>query len=166
MGHTISDTKKKKIRKYWRTHKGNSYFNPDWDDTEKTCFACGIDGKTVDAAHIIGRWMVGESDNSFKNIHLLCRVCHTNSENLTGGAYWYWLKLMKKTYIKGKITNQSIVGFEDGTLPIIVINELIFISRKSCAMQGAEFMFDIFNKNGESLCPDEEYITNPSRVGE
>ena len=52
-----------------------------------TCFACGMDGS--EKAHIKARSVGGVDDVS--NIHILCGVCHKDSEYLDGGRYLAWL---------------------------------------------------------------------------
>ena len=52
-----------------------------------TCFACGMDGS--ERAHIVAR-SVGGSDGC-ENLHILCGVCHKDSEYLDGDRYMAWL---------------------------------------------------------------------------
>jgi hypothetical protein len=54
------------------------------------CFACGMTGRggSLDRAHILARCNGGSDDPS--NIHMLCRLCHKDSETLDGEAYWSW----------------------------------------------------------------------------
>ena len=52
-----------------------------------TCFACGLKG--VERAHIVAR-AVGGGDEA-ENLHMLCGVCHKDSEYLDGGRYMAWL---------------------------------------------------------------------------
>ncbi len=52
-----------------------------------TCFACGMDGK--EKAHIVARVVGG--DDSPENLHILCSVCHKDSEYLDGDRYMAWL---------------------------------------------------------------------------
>ena len=53
-----------------------------------TCFACGMDG-IIERAHIVAR-SVGGSDGC-ENLHILCRVCHKDSEYLDSERYMAWL---------------------------------------------------------------------------
>lgn len=54
------------------------------------CFACGLrnPGETLDRAHIFPR--VKGGGNGEGNLHMLCHVCHKDSELLEGDAYWDW----------------------------------------------------------------------------
>lgn len=51
------------------------------------CWACGSTS-LLQRCHIIPKWQGGE--DSVENLHLLCKVCHNESENLTGADYWKW----------------------------------------------------------------------------
>jgi hypothetical protein len=53
----------------------------------ETCFCCGATG-ILERAHIKALSLGG--DNSVANIHLLCKKCHLDSENLGGDSYWIW----------------------------------------------------------------------------
>lgn len=52
-----------------------------------TCFACGMHGD--ERAHILAR-SAGGSDTP-ENLHILCHVCHKDSEYLEGERYMAWL---------------------------------------------------------------------------
>ena len=52
-----------------------------------TCFACGMDGN--ERAHIVARAAGGADD--VENLHILCGVCHKDSERLEGVRYMAWL---------------------------------------------------------------------------
>lgn len=52
-----------------------------------TCFACGLDGN--ERAHIVARSAGGSDDP--ENLHILCGVCHKDSEYLEGEKYMAWL---------------------------------------------------------------------------
>ena len=52
-----------------------------------TCFACGMSGN--ERAHILARAAGG--DDTPENLHILCGVCHKDSEYLEGNAYMDWL---------------------------------------------------------------------------
>ena len=56
------------------------------------CFACGFKThRKTQRAHISAR--VGDpSKDRIDNVHLLCHVCHVDSEYFDGDAYWNWLK--------------------------------------------------------------------------
>ena len=101
----VSATRKKhkgSIRKFWREREESKYFNKDWDDEEKTCFACGNDGYTITAAHIHPNQECKDNHRD-SNLHLLCELCHKESEPLRDIAYWHWLHLTALMYKKGKL---------------------------------------------------------------
>tara|TARA_R100001443_G_scaffold668_3_gene2656 strand:+ start:61 stop:576 length:516 start_codon:yes stop_codon:yes gene_type:complete len=93
---------KKRVRAYWREREESKYFAKGWDDTEKTCFACGNDGHTITAAHVHPNRDREDNDRD-SNIHLLCELCHKESEPLRDKAYWHWLHLTALMYDKGKL---------------------------------------------------------------
>jgi 5-methylcytosine-specific restriction endonuclease McrA len=54
-----------------------------------TCFACGMNHSgDCERAHIEPR--VGSGSDDAANLHLLCWVCHKDSEGRTGAEYWRW----------------------------------------------------------------------------
>lgn len=63
-------------------------------DTGATCMACGF-YRGIQRCHILPLCEGG--DNSLKNIHLLCRNCHSESEFLSGEAYWKWMRHVNTT---------------------------------------------------------------------
>ena len=80
------------VRKYWsrnidltRTDFDSEY---EFISEKKSCFACGKN-HSLEMAHIIPR-QFGGSD-LVSNIHLLCWVCHKDSENIMGDIYFDWL---------------------------------------------------------------------------
>ena len=84
---------KKKIRQYWceRLWEGKGYDSPSEFLNDNLCFACGFDNPfdwSLESAHILAR--VWGGDDTEENIHLLCHICHTDSENLSGEKYWDW----------------------------------------------------------------------------
>lgn len=93
----------REVKEYWKNVEGFVELL-GFDSTEEFCeddycFACGfIDGK-LDRAHILGRTLGGSDLCS--NLHLLCRICHKDSESISGQAYKSWLierHLMDKAY--------------------------------------------------------------------
>jgi hypothetical protein len=54
------------------------------------CFACGLrnPGELLERAHIFPRVKGGSNESG--NLHMLCHVCHKDSELLEGDAYWDW----------------------------------------------------------------------------
>jgi len=94
--------------------------NPFWKvldksiDGEGYCYACGARfGKEtpfhLEAAHIHPLRNGGTS--SYANHHLLCKICHAESEALEGVDYWLWLCLKSHFYDLG-----SIVPFDTETV--------------------------------------------------
>lgn len=65
-----------------------------------TCMACGF-YKGIQRCHITP--LCSGGDNSPKNIHLLCRNCHVDSEFLIGEAYWKWMRHVNTTKYKNWI---------------------------------------------------------------
>ena len=130
---------KVKIKKYWEGKLGNiEDFGETFDNTGKLindgswnelridgCWRCGKIGY-VERAHINPR-CEGGSD-SVDNLHLLCRVCHTESEGMTSfkpnSLYYEWffhngwwedircniIKKMAKSYNKD-LTNMTDLRF-------------------------------------------------------
>ena len=145
MARTVTAAITNKIRPYWREHEKNTYFNVDWDSTEKTCFACGLDCKTIDKAHIEPKryFNSAEEANTPSNLHLLCRVCHTNSEMLSGDAYWEWMKLSSMCYTEGRIELQNVGRLYRGTLAITCLSALERYSRIECAQRDNEQTVEI-----------------------
>jgi 5-methylcytosine-specific restriction endonuclease McrA len=77
------------VRAYWVEalwHR-KGFDSPEEFLERGTCFACG-DERAVERAHILARCSGGSDDAS--NIHILCRICHKDSETLDGEAYWSW----------------------------------------------------------------------------
>lgn len=54
-----------------------------------TCFACGWNDGAAERAHIHARCNGGI--DTAENLHMLCRICHKDSEGLEGERYWEWL---------------------------------------------------------------------------
>ena len=58
------------------------------------CFACGSKGALlpgrVERCHIIAKWR--EGSNKPENIHLLCPICHKDSECFYDEKYWEWFQ--------------------------------------------------------------------------
>ena len=100
------------IRAYWEGRDEVEFFNPNWNETNWSCFACGIECiGYIDAAHIdaekysVKGYRRGHEDN----FHLLCRPCHSASERLRGNAYWYWLHLKAITHERGLIIDVTVL---------------------------------------------------------
>ena len=70
-----------------------------YDVERYDCMACGIEDVQIDGAHIQPLQYGGS--NEIENIHLLCKPCHAESENLWGKEYEIWLKLKNEFYSKG-----------------------------------------------------------------
>ena len=82
----------------------------DFWDMPAECFACGVpDGYRVLArCHIIPKQELAHGPNenyhkSCENLHMLCTVCHTESETLSGASYLQWFVLKRQLYSKGRL---------------------------------------------------------------
>ena len=80
----------KQIRRHWASflvrEKG---FDSEQEAMEEgICFACGQDGN--ERCHIKAKQEGGTDHES--NLHILCEICHKDSEYLSGDAYFYWLR--------------------------------------------------------------------------
>ena len=88
--------KKAAIYKYWAEtlcHDfGKFWLDVDYETNKSkilnTCFACGSE-IGVQRSHIKPNWQGGTEDIS--NLHLLCPMCHIESESYTGELYNEWL---------------------------------------------------------------------------
>ena len=92
----------------FRTKDKNGKSKPDkrkiakhWEVPTNTCMACGVVAHQIDRAHIIALQNGGTNDVS--NFHLLCTVCHGESENLIDKSYEQCLALKNICYEGGKI---------------------------------------------------------------
>jgi len=80
---------KKPIAKHWELPLGE-------------CWACGVENPyELHRAHIIALQCGGTND--YENFHLLCYVCHYESEQLIGKQYEQWFRLKTSMYIKGRL---------------------------------------------------------------
>ena len=75
-----------------------------------TCFACGMDGS--ERAHIVAR-SVGGSDGC-ENLHILCGVCHKDSEYLDGERYMAWL--VQRSPVDRLMSGAIRCGFNPATM--------------------------------------------------
>ena len=81
----------KTIRIYWSKHINltkKGFDSVDEFMEKGTCFACGLHFRSLDRAHIIAK-VEGGNDN-VNNLHMLCDICHKDSEYLKGTKYWEW----------------------------------------------------------------------------
>lgn len=75
--------RKKQICEYWDGH-------PDLIVLEDACWRCGVISRYLERAHILPRHKGGTDDES--NLHLLCKMCHKQTEWLWGEPYWQALR--------------------------------------------------------------------------
>lgn len=81
---------RKQVRKHWASR----LYGKKWDSLEEFldggdyCFACAFEYGGTEKAHIQALSEGGEDE--LENIHLLCWLCHKDSEGLSGVAYWNW----------------------------------------------------------------------------
>jgi len=58
---------------------------------EDMCWRCGVISCHLERAHILPVCEGGDNDES--NLHLLCKMCHKQTEFLWGEPYWQALKI-------------------------------------------------------------------------
>ena len=77
------------IRAHWadRLWRAKGYDSAVEFMERGTCFGCGLEGN--ERAHIAAR--VSGGGDEPENLHILCGVCHKDSEYLEGGRYIAWL---------------------------------------------------------------------------
>ena len=82
----------------------------DFWDMPAECFACGVpdDYRVLARCHIIPKQELAHGPNedyhkSCENLHMLCTVCHTESETLSGASYLQWFVLKRQLYRKGRL---------------------------------------------------------------
>ena len=93
----------RQIKEYWKNVDGFVDL-VGFDSVEEFCeddycFACGFTDGKLDRAHILARALGGSDFCS--NLHLLCRICHKDSEHIYGENYKNWIierHLMDKVY--------------------------------------------------------------------
>ena len=134
--------RKKPLREFWRNSPLNIYFNEDWDATEKSCCACGSEGITIDAAHINSKNKDRDEYDDFKNMHLLCRLCHTESEFIMGTAYWTWIIKKRKFYKKGELSIERL--FLNNIHEFIFLDGMHDGSRIACPGHAKSYTTQIF----------------------
>ena len=101
--------------------------------------------------------------NEVTNLHLLCRLCHVESEMMTGRAYWYWLKLKSICYTKGSLGYEGLtkLDFKQNCIAIISLDDLLKNSRKGCPMQGSPIFYDICDpQTNKTFCPTDFWVKN------
>lgn len=83
-----------KIRDHWAARLSRGIYRkfPSYAFAADSycCFACRLDGEryALQRAHIVPAWRGGP--DWVGNLHLLCSVCHRESEDLWGRPYWRW----------------------------------------------------------------------------
>ena len=90
-----------KIKEYWACRLSNNVWrkadNPYEVLTKDFCWACGAVGFPLQRAHILSR--AGHPDpkstDKVENLHMLCSVCHTDSEEIDGLKYFRWFRKRK-----------------------------------------------------------------------
>lgn len=96
----INQSRRKRLtRPAIRTFWADCFWRDPWrkfDSPEECleadyCFACGMLWEVpTDRSHIVARVWGGQDELS--NIHLLCPLCHEESELHQGMSYWRWLR--------------------------------------------------------------------------
>lgn len=88
---------KDKIREYWLSTEARHFLHLE----ENSCFACGVVGAETDRAHILAK-----SENGspfFNNLHILCKMCHGESEYHSSINYWAWIIMKSLLYHRGSM---------------------------------------------------------------
>ena len=116
-----------------------------------TCMACGVEDVIVDAAHIIA--LQNDGSNEMENLHLLCKVCHVESEYLEEGEYNLWMELKREFYTKGAYS--STYGL-DAYNRFLILDRLI----RSAKPNRKGFVITIFKENGK--LPEEDALSRIS----
>jgi hypothetical protein len=75
---------KKQICEYWEE-------DPHLLALEDVCWRCGVISRHLERAHILPKIEGGTNDES--NMHLLCKMCHKETEHLWGKSYWQALNI-------------------------------------------------------------------------
>lgn len=81
---------KKKVFKHWFVWLADEMDYVMWDARRPRydCFRCGWGH--AERCHITPRHEGGSDDPD--NLHLLCGICHVESEYMDVSAYWVWLQ--------------------------------------------------------------------------
>jgi hypothetical protein len=79
--------KANKVVEYWKANMPDELNDGQIED--KQCFACGH-WNHLQRCHIDPLCTGGS--NEAANLHILCIVCHKESEYLSGQSYWQWYK--------------------------------------------------------------------------
>lgn len=100
-----------------------------WDMPTDICWACRTECP-LERAHIVPKQQGGGDDNF--NIHLLCWVCHKESETLMGGSYVAWLTLKRIVFSTGGYYCDQNLGY------LKQLNEIIQVGKRHCYYAGDE----------------------------
>ena len=107
----FGNIRNEKILNYWYASPLKEIFNWDFRTqivekngkgviVTKGCMACGIaQDSYLERAHVKARCCGGS--NHFNNIHMLCKRCHKESEEIHGLRYWVWLHLKSQLWTNG-----------------------------------------------------------------
>jgi len=76
------------------------YWNNKFTIYDKECFACGRIAP-LHRAHIVPSWI--EENNHVSNLHLLCTMCHAESEGLK--LYQEWFDYKRKNERKDPVSH-------------------------------------------------------------
>jgi hypothetical protein len=103
---------KKAIYQYWADHHLAKYMNWDYrDEAIYGCMACGASGGDLHRAHILPLWQGGS--NLPSNLHILCKTCHSVSEDILSVSYWAWIALKSNLYRWGTDVTYEV---DDGSM--------------------------------------------------
>lgn len=103
-----------RIDQFWRNIP--SIYDVLHMNENECCYACGAE-KNLERAHILAKTFGGS--NKASNFHVLCFLCHTESESLDGVDYWIWLSLKSHFYYKGSLVplEEEVKNDEKNYLP-------------------------------------------------
>lgn len=125
---------------------------------ENKCFACGVKypfGVNLERSHIHALWLGGS--NHASNLHLLCHVCHKDSEDLgrpdkpkSLERYWAWFfsRDLQKMSISSRIRSGE-AGFLDHISHLDELEQMVKCWREIIIpVYGHNWeLLDIFAKN-------------------
>jgi len=109
-----------------RSHEKIAKF---WDMPSDICWACRTECP-LERAHIVAR-QEGGVDKDY-NIHLLCWVCHKESETLMGYSYLHWLILKRIVFSIGGYYCDQNLGY------LKKLNEVIQVGKRQRRFVGDE----------------------------
>lgn len=151
MGRRPTTPKEEVIFKYWK-QKDNleKLGEANLGIKPKGCFACGNRLKGIERCHIIPFILCKNSN--IDNMHLLCPVCHRESE--CHENYWSWIKWKRKTEYLDDMQHLKRLCAQHG---IDVDSEIEEIRKNGKrAFIEMEYVTDLFKRMGREIKPIPE----------